>query len=64
VSGPSSRHAEIFEEACAGKQAGNMGSLRRTRKNKLVSLLTEDFCDSHGETGDDGNPERVLPPST
>jgi hypothetical protein len=43
----------------------NLSSLRRTRKNKFLSLLSWHFRDSHGKKGDGyGGPERVLPPST
>ena len=41
--GASSGHAEFLKEACAGKLAGNLSSLRRTRK---VPITAEDFGDT------------------
>jgi len=54
VLGPSSGHAELLKGACAGKQAGNMSSLRRTRKNKFLSLLKLRTCAIAMEKKGDG----------
>lgn len=51
--GPSSGHAELLKGVCAGKQAVNLSSLRRTRK---VPITAEDFRNSHGKKGGQWRP--------
>jgi hypothetical protein len=54
VLGPSSGHAEFLKGACAGKQAGNMSSPRRTRKNKFLITTKLRTCAIAMEKKGDG----------
>ena len=60
----SSGHAEFLKEACAGKQAGNLSSLRRTRKVPVTTKLRPSATAVSPLTCYYRGPELVFPPYT